>query len=211
MVLEYLKKIASVILVASVLIWALGKFARDEGSERRYHEQRASILAGFSRLEKEKTVPHATMQRQKDKALSDLESVHRHRALEYSFIGRLGHAIAPCFTPLGFNWQMSASLVSGLAAKEIIVSTMNILYQADTSRFDPRAPSSVGAIKSNFNHASAAAFMVFVLLYFPCFGALTAIRKESGGWRWAFLAAVYTTGLAWIISFGVYTLVSMLS
>ena len=100
---------------------------------------------------------------------------------ENSYIGQLGRGIEPVIKPLGFDWKLGIGLLSGVGAKELVVSTLGVLY-AD----DPDADS------------------VFVLIYFPCIAALAAIKQESGSWKWALFAACYTTALAWLVSFTVY-------
>ena len=139
---QYLKKMGGVILVASIIVWALGYFG---------------------------TMGVAP-------------------SLEESFIGQLGKAIEPLFLPQGFNWRLDVSLIAGVGAKEIVASTIGVLY---TGPYD-------------FSALTAFCFLLFVLIYFPCIATIVAIRHESGSWRWASFAAIYTTILAWLISAIVY-------
>ena len=139
---QYLKKMGGVILVASIIVWALGYFG---------------------------TMGVAP-------------------SLEESFIGMLGKAIEPVFLPQGFNWRLDVSLIAGVGAKEIVASTIGVLY---TGPYD-------------FSALTAFCFLLFVLIYFPCIATIVAIRHESGSWRWASFAAIYTTILAWLISAIVY-------
>ena len=139
---QYLKKMGGVILVASIIVWALGYFG---------------------------TMGVAP-------------------SLEQSFIGLLGKAIEPLFTPQGFDWRIDVSLLAGVGAKEIVASTMGVLYGGEY----------------NFDPLTAYCFLLFVLIYFPCIATIVAIRHESGSWRWATFAALYTTGLAWVVSAVVY-------
>ncbi len=118
---------------------------------------------------------------------------------ENSYIGQLGQAVEPVLEPLGFDWKLSIGLISGLGAKELVVSTMGVLYanspDADSVSLGERIP---------ITPLVAFCYMLFVLIYFPCVASLVAIKQESGSWKWALFAAVYTTGLAWIVSFTVY-------
>ena len=111
-------------------------------------------------------------------------------SLEESYIGLLGKTIEPLFLPQGFDWRLDVSLIAGVGAKEIVASTIAVLY-GDAYNFTPLV---------------AYAFLLFVLIYFPCIATIVAIRHESGSWHWALFAALYTTGLAWIVSALVYQL-----
>ena len=134
---EYLKKMGGIILVASIIVWALGYF-------------------GPSGI------------------VNDMEN---------SYIGIMGRWIAPLFMPQGFTWQLDVSLIAGVGAKEIVASTIGVL----------------GGLE-HITPLVAYSYLLFVLLYFPCIATIAAIRHESGSWRWAIFAAVYTTILAWIVS-----------
>lgn len=118
---------------------------------------------------------------------------------EESILGVFGRLIAPVFAPLGFGaWQASVALLTGIVAKEAVVSTMSVLYGA-------AGDAALGGILAGvFTPASAYAFLVFILLYMPCMSAFATIKRELGGWRWALGAAAFQTGLAWIVSFAVY-------
>ena len=125
----------------------------------------------------------------------------------------MGKACEPVFEPLGLNWKAAIALVSGVAAKEIVVSTIGVLYAGDETAADgsdSETPSSEPlserlAASGDFTPASALAFLVFILIYFPCIATVSAIASEAG-WRWATLSIVYNTLLAWIVSFVVYHL-----
>ena len=118
---------------------------------------------------------------------------------ENSYIGQLGRGIEPVIKPLGFDWKLGIGLLSGVGAKELVVSTLGVLY-AD----DPDADSVSLAERIPITPLVAFCYMLFVLIYFPCIAALAAIKQESGSWKWALFAACYTTGLAWLVSFAVY-------
>ena len=143
---EYLKKMGGIILVASIIVWALGYFG-----------------------------PMGVAP-----------------SMEESYIGRMGQLIAPLFTPQGFNWQLDVSLIAGVGAKEIVASTIGVLGGLD-----------------GLTPLVAYCYLLFVLLYFPCIATITAIKHETGSWKWALFAACYTTVLAWFVSAVVYQIGSL--
>ena len=169
---QYLQKMGTIILAASIIVWALGYFPRHEGQ---------------------------TPQEQ----------------IENSFMGQMGKAIEPVVAPLGFNWQMGVSVLTGAAAKEIVVSTMGVLYTGEADADEESAPLKEKlqtATKPDgshvFNPVVAYSFMLFILLYFPCIAALAAIKREAGT-KWMVFEIFYTTGVAWLISFIFYQLATL--
>jgi ferrous iron transport protein B len=204
---QYLKKMGGIILVASIIVWALGYFPRHTetgtGSDYLASELRA---AGNLLVTGGDPAPPANRN-----VASDTGSK------EQSYIGRIGKFIEPAIAPLGFDWKMGVALLSGVAAKEIVVSTMGVLYQASpeaslpTETLGEKLQQQTYADGSKvFTSAAALSFLVFILLYFPCVAVIAAVKNESGHWKWAALTVVYTTGLAWIMSFLVYQVGSML-
>ena len=152
---EYLKKMGGVILVASVIVWALGYFPHNEAlSEQQQQEQ--------------------------------------------SYIGRMGKTVEPLFMPQGFNWKLDVSLIAGVGAKEIVASSIGVLYSDD------------GSFEKDVTPLAAYCYLLFVLLYFPCIATIVAIKHETGSWRWAAFAATYTTVVAWIVSALVYQIGSLI-
>ena len=163
---QYLKKMGGIILVASIVVWALGYFPHN---------------------------PSLTPAEQK----------------EQSYIGRMGKTIEPAFTLQGFNWKIDISLIAGVGAKEIVASTIGVLYSNDDSFGDDDSFSTdTGKYEllrqqmqsEGITPLVAFSYLLFVLLYFPCLATIVAIRHESGSWRWALFAAGYTTLLAWTVS-----------
>lgn len=118
---------------------------------------------------------------------------------ENSYIGQLGRAIEPVIAPMGFDWKLGIGLISGVGAKELVVSTLGVLYVDD-----PDADEASLAERIPITPLVAFCYMLFVLIYFPCIASLAAIKQESGSWKWALFAACYTTTLAWLVSFVVY-------
>ena len=173
---EYLKKMGGIILVASVIVWALEYFPHNE-------------------------------------ALSQQEQQ------EQSYIGRMGKTIEPIFTPQGFNWKLDVSLLAGVGAKEIVASTIGVLYSGDDSFADEDSFSDDNErythlrqlmLSEGITPLAAYAYLIFILLYFPCVATIAAIKNETGSWRWALFAACYTTVVAWIVSALVYQVGSLI-
>lgn len=161
---QYLKKMGDIILVASIIVWALGYF------------------------------PH-------NDSLTPAEQQ------EQSYIGRMGKTIEPIFTPQGFDWRLDVGLVAGIGAKEIVASTIGVLYAGDDNVADDSAKYSGLYHKMSANGITpliAFCYLLFVLIYFPCIATITAIKSETGSWRWALFTATYTTILAWLVSAAVY-------
>lgn len=128
---------------------------------------------------------------------------------ENSYIGQIGKSIEPIIKPLGFDWKMGVGLLSGVGAKELVVSTLGVLYTNDGNLDDDALPERI-AQQSDITPLIAFAYMLFTLLYFPCIAALAAIRQETGSWKWPLFAACYTTVLAWIVAFLVYQIGSFI-
>ena len=131
---------------------------------------------------------------------------------EHSFIGYVGKAMEPALKPLGFDWRMGVGIVAGVGAKELVVSTLGVMYAGeepvalDTNADETRLQR---ALIKSVTPAGALAYMVFILLYFPCIATFIAIRHETGGWKWALFTAVYTIVLAWVMAFATFHLTSL--
>lgn len=130
---------------------------------------------------------------------------------ENSYLGHIGKFIQPALAPLGFDWKISVALLTGVAAKEVVISTMAILYDSETEDALPQRLQT--ELKPDgthlFNSAVALSLMLFVLIYFPCIATIAAIKNETNSWKWALFAALYTILLAWIVSFVVYQSIQM--
>lgn len=126
-----------------------------------------------------------------------------------SYMGRVGVFCEPVMRPLGLEWKANVALMSGVAAKELIVSTLGVLYSESDENAAQTLPQKLTAIdpqtgRPDFTSASALAFMIFVLVYFPCIASLAAIKSQSGSWKWALASLTYSTVLAWVLAFAVY-------
>lgn len=136
----------------------------------------------------------------------ELTAEQRTEQLENSYIGKIGHAIEPAIKPLGFDWKIGVSLLSGVAAKEIVVSTMGVIYSGDaeeeTASLSQKLQADTWSDGSKvFTPAVALGLMLFVLIYFPCLATIVAIKNETGAWKWALFAVGYSVALAWIMAF----------
>ena len=203
---QYLQKMSGIILICSVAIWFLGYFPNHDAYDTVKEQQ------------------------------------------EHSFIGYIGKTIEPVLEPLGFDWRMGVGIIAGVGAKELVVSTLGVMY-ADDQPVDPPAdmspvgsdyvlsdtrtvtptPPSVAssevqksvepeqvaetrlqkALVNSVTPAGALAYMVFILLYFPCIATFVAIKNEGGGWKWAIITAVYTIILAWVAAFITFRIASL--
>ena len=130
---------------------------------------------------------------------------------EHSFIGYIGKTIEPVLEPLGFDWRMGVGIVAGVGAKELVVSTLGVMYADDTEAVSDQVEETrlQRALVNSVTPAGALAYMVFILLYFPCIATFIAIKNEGGGWKWAIITAVYTILLAWVAAFVTFNLASL--
>ena len=131
--------------------------------------------------------------------------------LEHSYVGSIGKAIEPAMAPMGFNWKMDVGLLAGVGAKELVISSLGVTYAQEgeeelTTEEDSEETALQRALTASIPTAVALAFMVFVLLYFPCIATFVAIKNETGKWRWAILLCAYTILVAWICAFAAYRL-----
>ena len=200
---QYLRKMGTVILLASLIIWVLGYFPKGEHIEKKYQTQVVKLTAQYQYNQE-----NPEYQNQ----LLDLDAEKLRLKQENSFIGRIGKFIEPAIEPLGFDWKMGVAIIAGSAAKEIVVSTLGVLYQSQDDLeqgLSQRMRSQVyesGPKKGSpvFTPLVAMSFMLFILIYFPCIAVIAAIKNESGHWKWALFSAVYTTVLAYSVSLIVY-------
>ena len=138
------------------------------------------------------------------------ESVEQQQ--EHSYIGLVGKTIEPVLEPLGFDWKMGVGIVAGVGAKELVVSTLGVMYAPEETHMENTGDGHTRlqkALLKSVPPAGALAYMVFILLYFPCVATFVAIKKESGGWKWAIITAVYTIVLAWVAAFITFRIASL--
>lgn len=193
---QYLKKIAGVILIGVIIIWALGYFPRETVETEKLSTQIEQVRNDHTTGAQAET-------------LHQLEMEHEAIRLQNSYLGQIGQLIEPVMRPLGFDWKMSVALLAGLPAKEIVVSTMGVLYQVDddgdislTKKLQQeRYLSGPKQGQLIISVPVALAFLIFILIYFPCIGVIATIKNESGKLYWALFTMFYTTALAWLLSF----------
>lgn len=212
---QYLTKMGGVILFASIIIWALGFYPRKVEFSKNYDGSIAELEARKAEAAKSS---NTILISDIDQKIEQLNLASESERQEKSYAGRIGKFIEPLMRPLGFDWKMSISLLSGLAAKEVVVSTMAVLYQvqsdgdSNTGLIDKiRGDSSVPSYQQAgvYSRTSALSFMIFILIYSPCVAVIAAIGREAGNWKWAWFTVVYTTALAWVSSFLVYQIGSL--
>lgn len=182
---QYLHKMGGVILVASLIIWALSYFPRP--SKEQIAQTQTELLQ-----EHIENVDAATVS-----------------ATENSYLGHIGKFISPIFEPLGFNWKMTVSLLSGTVAKETVVSTLGVLYNGDADSEDTALSERIQQPnpktgRPDFTPLVSACFLIFVLLYVPCIATVTAVVKETGSWKYGAFTLCYNTFVAWLLAFIVY-------
>ena len=150
----------------------------------------------------------------KEEKITAIENLMTIDHQENSYIGRIGKAISPIMEPLGFNWKISVSLLSGMAAKEIVVSTLGVLYTGSGDEEQALADRLMQETKPDgtavFTPLVGLSLMFFVLLYFPCIATIVAIKNESNSWKWGIFTVAYTCVLAWIVSFLIYQIGSLI-
>lgn len=197
---EYLQKMGTIILAASIIIWFLGYFPRAE--VLKHTEQKVeSLTAKWQGSEEELA-----------EQIEEIETQGRIEQQENSYLGKMGKGIEPLLSPLGFDWKMSIALVSGLPAKEVVVSTLGVIYTGDGDDSEEASSRLSERIKMDKNEKGnptftplvALSFMLFVLLYFPCIATVIAVGREAGSPKWGLFLMVYTCVLAWVVSFITY-------
>lgn len=207
---QYLQKMATTILICSVIIWFLGYFPKNKELMAAQEEYATLAQAPAGRLSAnadEVDVNAATAT--KKELMTRIDSLYAYQQ-ENSYIGQLGRMVSPALDPLGFNWKMDVGLLTGIAAKELVVSTLGVMYSEGAKVSEGHDMSEdtqlQSALVNDVTPAAALSFMVFILLYFPCVATFVAIKNETGKWRWAVACCAYTMAVAWIMSFIVYRL-----
>ena len=189
---HFLKKMGGVVLVFSVIIWALSKFPHDHSLEEAYMGQ-ITAVENSSTLNPE----------EKNEQINRMKSEMKTELVKKTSIGRIGTFIAPVFKPMGFEWREAVALLTGFVAKEVVVSTMGVLYQSDENGIvdNERLHSEIAR---TFSPLKGIAFMFFVLLYVPCIVALVTVIKELRSVKWSIFSVVYQLVLAWVVAAAVF-------
>lgn len=207
---QYLQKMATTILICSVIIWFLGYFPKNKelmAAQEEYATLAQTPAGRLSANADEVDANAATATKQE--LMTRIDSLYAYQQ-ENSYIGQLGRMVSPALDPLGFNWKMDVGLLTGIAAKELVVSTLGVMYSEGAKVSEGHDMSEdtqlQSALVNDVTPAAALSFMVFILLYFPCVATFVAIKNETGKWRWAVACCAYTMAVAWIMSFIVYRL-----
>lgn len=207
---QYLQKMATTILLCSVIIWFLGYFPKNKElmAAQEEYATLAQTPAGRLEINADKVDVNAATAT-KQELMTRIDSLYAYQQ-ENSYIGQLGRMVSPALDPLGFNWKMDVGLLTGIAAKELVVSTLGVMYSEGAKVSEGHDMSEdtqlQSALVNDVTPAAALSFMVFILLYFPCVATFVAIKNETGKWRWAVACCAYTMAVAWIMSFIVYRL-----
>jgi len=186
---EYLKKAGTFILLAAAIVWFASNYPKNEQLESSF---KAKIEQASSKQQKQK-----------------LENELKKEQLESSYLGVVGKASEPFFAPLGFDWRLSVALETGLAAKEVVVSTLGVLYSVGEA--DESSSSLKEILRKNITLATAVSFIVFVMIYLPCFAASAVFTREAGGIKYLVYLFIFTTTTAWIMSFIAYHITLLLT
>ena len=207
---QYLQKMATTILICSVIIWFLGYFPKNKelmAAQEEYATLAQTPAGRLSANADDVDVNAATAT--KKELMTRIDSLYAYQQ-ENSYIGQLGRMVSPALDPLGFNWKMDVGLLTGIAAKELVVSTLGVMYsegaKVSEGHYMSEDTQLQSALVNDVTPAAALSFMVFILLYFPCVATFVAIKNETGKWRWAVACCAYTMAVAWIMSFIVYRL-----
>lgn len=199
----FLKKMGGYILAGSVVVWTLSAFPHNISYSKNYDLEIEQVKTYFqTEIEAAQESDKALLEQKRDASVAELITEKKAEKAEKSFMGRIGKVVAPIFSPIGIDWRGSVALLTGFVAKEIVVSTMGILYAAD-DREDSEALKNA-LLSSGMTPIAALAMMVFVLLYMPCLATLAAIRRETASLKWMIFSISYSTLLAWGMAFLVY-------
>jgi ferrous iron transport protein B len=199
----FLKKMGKIILIGSIIIWALSAFPRNISYSVDYDLKINKIIASYkTQLKAADESAKPRIETEKEAALSAVKNARQAEHAEKSYIGRIGKISAPLFAPLGIDWRGGVALLTGFVAKEIVVSTLGVLYAVGN---EDASEALANALRTaGMTPLSALSMMVFVLLYLPCLATIAAIRRETGSYKWMSFSIAYSTTFAWIMAFIVY-------
>ncbi len=212
----YLKRMGTVILAASMIIWFLGAYPKNPDLPVTFEQEKAQLEASFDaqalalKDQQNFAALCRNLEQEKAAALAELSRRQQVAEMRQTFIGRLGAAVEPVMRPLGFDWRMSVSLITGFVAKEIVVSTLGVLYEAGEVAAGASETLQQSIKASGLSAAAALAFMVFVLLYTPCLATVITLWRESGALKWMLFAVSYQLILAWTVAWVVFRLARFL-
>ncbi len=209
-----------IIIIIIIIIWFLQTYPKNVEYTQPYDKQITALQMQQDQLKSEtkQEETRIVLQGELQEQIQELEAMRYVEQQKGSYIGRLGHFVEPVIRPPGFDWKIGISVLSGIAGKEVVVSKMAVIYHrpGNTDKDDQNGlignlqASTNSKGESSFPPLVAISFLIFILIYFPCIGVIATIRRESGSWKWALFTIFYTTGLAWLMSFMVYQLGSLI-
>jgi ferrous iron transport protein B len=197
----FIQKMGGVILVGAVIVWVLSSFPRQVDYQQDYGALREAAESRWvEQIAAADPARRPVLELALSRELAELRRQQRTEQIAQSYMGRIGKTLEPLVAPMGIDWRGGVALLSGVVAKEIVVSTMGVLYAAETDSEDAlgRALRAAG-----MTPLAGLAMMAFVLLYIPCLATVAAVRRETGN-KWMIFSVVYSTGLAWLVAVGIY-------
>ncbi len=196
----FLKKMGGIILIGSVVVWVLSAFPRNTDYSFDYSGEIEKIKSSYETEIKAGNIDNKILESKKEADILEITKAQKAEQVEKSYMGRMGKTISPLFSPIGIDWRGGVALLTGFVAKEIVVSTMAVLYAAEKESDVLKKT----LLSSAMTPLSALSMMAFVLLYLPCLATVAAIRRETGSLKWMFFSIVYNTSVAWFVAFLVY-------
>ncbi|MDP3286343.1 MAG: ferrous iron transport protein B, partial [Desulfobacterales bacterium] len=199
----FLRKMGGIILIGSVIVWTLSAFPRNIEYSSDYSARMEQINESFNiKIEAAGEEVKEILKKERIEAIGMIQKEMNSERAEKTYMGRIGTVISPVFEPLGIDWRGSVALLTGFFAKEIVVSTLGVLYSVEES--DDRDALKKALRSSGMTPLSALSMMVFVLLYLPCLATIATIRKETGSFKWTAFSIIYSTSVAWLAAFCVF-------
>ncbi|HIC85895.1 MAG TPA: ferrous iron transporter B, partial [Desulfobacterales bacterium] len=193
----FLKKAGTIILGMSILLWAATTFPRlPDNLKDRFEDERSKILAS------------ALAETEKAEKLGLIDNAEAEAALKHSVAGRIGQTLEPLFTPLGFDWKLVTPVIGAIAAKEIFVAQLGIIYSVGEA--DEESESLRSKLQARYSPLTGFCIMLFMLVVAPCLATFAVMKSESGSWRWALYQFWGLTVLAWVLTMAVYQVGSRL-
>ena len=200
----FLKKMGGVILVGSVVVWVLSSYPRTVSYSVDYENRINQVRSRYDLLIGQVAGPaQDALRQEKEKRIAALEAQRAKETVEKSYMGRIGKGLAPVLSPIGIDWRGTVAVLSGFVAKEIVVSTMGVLYAVGGKEVK-KGEALKSALRKSMTPLSAYAMMAFVLIYVPCLATVAVIRRETNSWKWALFSMGYSTTLAWVVAFVIY-------
>jgi ferrous iron transport protein B len=213
---QYVKKMGGIILAASIIVWFLTYFPSATEHGKLLGEELVQVENAYRQKMVESTSEASLLLETELEEIQDsILHLQNKEQKRNSYIGHIGRGIEPIIRPLGFTWEMGVALASGMVAKETVISTLNVIYTGDDDMESVALPEKLKTVKNEsgalvYTPLVAFCFMIFILLYFPCIATVVAIKNESGGWKWGLIAVLYTCVIAWIVTFMIYQVGTLL-